>query len=49
MRAANLLIVSVLIAATARGEIGGDLWSFDGYGTFGIVHSDEDRADYVPT
>lgn len=42
-------LVACLASASAFGlETGSSRWSFNGYGTLGVVHSDEDRADYVP-
>src|SRR5690606_227963 len=33
---------------TAYAQPSDDLWSLDGYGTFGMTHSSEGGADYVP-
>lgn len=46
--AASFLVTCLPSAAAFGLDTGSSLWSFNGYGTLGVVHSDEDRADYVP-
>jgi hypothetical protein len=45
---AVILIMSAA-AARAADEVAASRWSVNGYGTLGVVHSNEDRADYLPT
>lgn len=49
IRLVTAVVVS-LCAAAAHAWPGSErnLWSVNGYGTIGIVHSSEDRADYLP-
>lgn len=46
--AASFLVTCLLSAAAFSLDTGSSLWSFNGYGTLGVVHSDENSADYVP-
>lgn len=41
-----LATAAALACATARGDEG-SMFSFSGYGTLGVAHSDESRADYL--
>jgi hypothetical protein len=36
-------------AVTQAAELGSDMFSFDAFGTLGVVHSSEDEADYTST
>jgi opacity protein-like surface antigen len=42
-------VIAVLVCVTAPGAQAAELpnFSFNGFGTFGVVHSDEDRADFA--
>jgi hypothetical protein len=40
-------VASILGSATASAGSADDLFSLHGYGTLGVVHSDEDQADFV--
>ncbi|WP_157960489.1 porin [Marinimicrobium alkaliphilum] len=36
-----------VVALVASGNVGASSWSIDGFGTLGVVHSDEDQADFT--
>jgi len=44
-----LAVASLLPFAACAQDAGDKMFSFSGYGTLGVVHNSEDRADFVPT